>query len=361
MSLKPDNDATMKQYDKSFFDTPHRRLNMLTNEWIQVSPHRTQRPWQGQQEESASGNKTTYDPGCYLCPGNTRAGGKVNPDYKSTFAFDNDFSALLPDVADSQINEECLLIGRSEKGICRVICFSPRHDLTLPEMSQKEVKTVVDLWVDQYVELGARSYINYVQIFENKGEIMGCSNPHPHGQIWAQESIPEEPLKELVQQEKYYKKHGRTLLQDYLDLELGKKERIVTTNDHFVALVPFWAFWPYETIVISRRPFARFTDMSNDEKEGLADIVRKVTIKYDNLFNVSFPYSAGFHPAPTDGKEHPEWHFHMHFYPPLLRSATIKKFSVGYEMLANAQRDITAEYSAGLLRDLPGVHYSASQ
>ncbi len=353
--MKPDNGASMKKYDKTFFNTPHRRLNVLTNEWILVSPHRTQRPWQGQHEESTSAIKTSHDPGCYLCPGNTRAGGKINPEYKTTFAFDNDFSALLPDIDDTQFIEDNMLIGRSERGICRVICFSPRHDLTLPRMSHNDVRTVVDLWVEQFRELGDRPYINYVQIFENKGEIMGCSNPHPHGQIWAQESIPEVPLKELVQQKKYYKKYGKTLLQDYLELELRKEERIVATNEHFVVLVPFWAFWPYETIVISRRPYTRFTDMSNDEKEALADIIRKITIKYDNLFNVSFPYSAGFHPAPTDGKEHPEWHFHMHFYPPLLRSATVKKFSVGYEMLANTQRDITAEYAAKVLRELPST------
>ncbi len=301
--------------------------------------------------------KPEYDEKCYLCPGNSRAGDAENPYYKSTFAFDNDFSALLPDIDVDGVDRDDLLVARTEKGICRVICFSPRHDLTLPEMETGQIRNVVDLWVDEYRELGSKTFINYVQIFENKGEMMGCSNPHPHGQIWAQESIPEEPAKELVQQQSYYQKHGSTLLGDYLELELEKQERVVAQNDHFVVLVPFWAFWPYETLVISRRPFARFTDMTPDEKEGLADIIKKITIKYDNLFNISFPYSAGFHPAPTDGKPHPEWHFHMHFYPPLLRSATIKKFSVGYEMLGNEQRDITAEYAAEILRDLPNVHY----
>jgi UDPglucose--hexose-1-phosphate uridylyltransferase len=349
----------MNQSDH-FFQKPHRRLNLLTGQWILVSPQRTQRPWQGKQETTSGGAKIQHDPSCYLCPGNSRSGGKVqNPPYTSTFVFDNDFSALLPDVEDASLNLDGLLVGKTERGLCKVICFSPRHDLTLPEMTQQEVRSVVDVWTQQYAELGAMDGINYVQIFENKGEIMGCSNPHPHGQIWAQESIPEEPAKELVQQEMYFKKHGRTLLGDYLKLEREQNSRIVTENEHFVVLVPFWAFWPYETLVISRRPFGRFTDMTDAEKDGLADILRRITIRYDNLFQVSFPYSAGFHPSPTDGKDHPEWHFHMHFFPPLLRSATVKKFSVGYEMLANAQRDITAEYAAEVLKGLPEVHYKA--
>ncbi|MEX0844219.1 MAG: UDP-glucose--hexose-1-phosphate uridylyltransferase [Balneolaceae bacterium] len=342
-----------------FTKHPHRRLNMLTGEWVQVSPHRTKRPWQGQEEDTAGEKKPEYDPGCYLCPGNERAGGASNPKYGSTFSFENDFSALLPDSSDEEINDSGLLVSKGERGLCKVICFSPRHDLTLPEMELSQIEDVVDLWVREYRELGEKSFINYVQIFENKGEVMGCSNPHPHGQIWAQETIPDEPAKELKQFKKYYEKLGSTLLSDYLKLELKRKERVVVENDHFAVVVPFWAFWPFETLVISKRPFARLTDMSNDEKAGLADIVQKITIKYDNVFKVSFPYSSGLHPAPTDGKEHPEWHFHMHFYPPLLRSATIKKFRVGYEMLANPQRDVTAEYSAGLLREMPEMHYKA--
>lgn len=336
---------------------PHRRLNILNGEWVQVSPHRTKRPWQGQEEDTSGEKKPEYDPGCYLCPGNDRAGDASNPEYTSTFSFQNDFSALLPDTSNEEVNDSDLLISKGERGLCKVICFSPRHDLTLPEMELDQVKEVVDLWVNEYRELGKKDFINYVQIFENKGEVMGCSNPHPHGQIWAQETIPEEPAKELKQFKKYYRKHGRTLLSDYLKLELKRKERVVIENDHFAVVVPFWAFWPFETLVISKRSFGRLTDMSEDEKEGLADIIRRLTIKYDNVFNISFPYSAGHHPAPTDGEEHPEWHYHMHFYPPLLRSATIKKFRVGYEMLANPQRDVTAEYSAGLLRELPEVHY----
>lgn len=334
-----------------FHSKPHRRLNILTGEWVQVSPHRTKRPWQGKQEGLEKDNKPNYDENCYLCPGNSRAGDAKNPNYTSTFAFDNDFSALLPDTESIELNHEDLFVANTEKGICRVICFSPRHDLTLPEMDLHQIRQVVDLWVDEYRTLGEKSFINYVQIFENKGEMMGCSNPHPHGQIWAQETIPEEPAKELIQQKNYFKKKGKTLLGDYLKEELNERTRIVAKNDDFVVLVPFWAFWPFETILVSRRPFGRFTDMTDKEKTSLAEIIKTITVKYDNIFNISFPYSAGFHPAPTDGKDHPEWHFHMHFYPPLLRSATIKKFRVGYEMLGNPQRDITAESSAKIIRE----------
>lgn len=335
----------------------HRRWNPLTGEWVQVSPHRARRPWQGQEEKTPDDEKPKYDPDCYLCPGNDRAGDSSNPEYESTFAFTNDFSALKPDVPSETLNTKDLLVAKGEKGICRVICFSPRHDLTLPEMELTQIRDVVDLWIDEYTELGSRDYINYVQIFENKGEIMGCSNPHPHGQIWAQETIPDEPSKELEQQIRYYAEHDNTLLSNYLDLEFELDERVVVSNDHFAVVVPYWAFWPFETLLISRRPFGRFTDMTEVEKDGLADIVKQIAVKYDNIFEVSFPYSAGFHPAPTDGKEHPEWHFHMHFYPPLLRSATVKKFRVGYEMLGTPQRDITPEASAELMKELSDLHY----
>ncbi len=335
-----------------FNDKPHRRLNILTGEWIQVSPHRTQRPWQGKQEKQEEGQKKEYDENCYLCPGNERAGDAKNPKYRSTFAFDNDFGALLPDIESARLNHKDLFVAKTEKGICRVICFSPRHDLTLPEMEIEQIRKVVDLWVNEYRELGEKPFINYVQIFENKGEIMGCSNSHPHGQIWAQETIPEEPAKELIHQKYYFEKHGKTLLGDYLKEELKEQTRVVAENDDFVVLVPFWAFWPFETLLVSRRPFGRFTDMTDKEKTSLAEIIKNITVKYDHIFDISFPYSAGFHPAPTDGDDHPEWHFHMHFYPPLLRSATIKKFRVGYEMFANSQRDITAESAAKIIRDL---------
>ncbi|GAA5520693.1 UDP-glucose--hexose-1-phosphate uridylyltransferase [Aliifodinibius salicampi] len=337
---------------------PHRRYNPLTGEWIQVSPHRAKRPWQGKQEETPGEQKPKYDRECYLCPGNDRAGDARNPDYDSTFVFTNDFSALKPETPSESLNTSDLLIAQGEKGICRVICFSPRHDLTLPEMALPQIREVVDLWVEEYTQLGSREYINYVQIFENKGEIMGCSNPHPHGQIWAQQTIPDQPAKELKQQTQYYEEHGQTLLGDYLDLELERGTRVIVENDHFVVVVPYWAFWPFETLLISRRPFARFTDMSREEKEALADITKQLTVRYDNLFEVSFPYSAGFHPAPTDGNGYPQWHFHQHYYPPLLRSATIKKFRVGYEMLGTPQRDMTPEASAALLQEVSPVHYN---
>lgn len=341
----------------NFSEHPHRRLNLLTGEWIQVSPHRAERPWQGKQEETTGMNKAEYDPECYLCPGNSRAGGAKNPEYESTFVFTNDFNALKPGTPSTVCNEHDLLIAKGEKGICRVVCFSPRHDLTLAEMEIEQIRRVVDLWIDEYLELGNRKYINYVLIFENKGEIMGCSNPHPHGQIWAQETIPDEPAKELKQFKKYYQKHGRNLLHDYLGLELERGKRVVVQNEDFVAVVPFWAFWPFETLLAGKRPFAHFTDMTEAEKNSLASIIQSITIKYDNVFKTSFPYSAGFHAAPVDGKPYPEWHFHMHFYPPLLRSATIKKFRVGYEMLGTPQRDITPEAAAKLLKELPGRHY----
>ncbi|KUG05814.1 UDP-glucose--hexose-1-phosphate uridylyltransferase [Solirubrum puertoriconensis] len=339
---------------------PHRRFNALNGEWVLVSPHRSKRPWQGQQETPDAEQRPAYDPGCYLCPGNTRANGAVNPTYTNTFVFDNDFAALLPDTPAGFIDESGLLRAEAESGVGRVICFSPRHDLTLPEMSTPDIRKVVDLWADEFLALGTQPDINYVQIFENKGTMMGCSNPHPHGQIWAQRTVPSEPAKETVQQLAYYQQHGRTLLADYLGIELEKKERVVLENDHFVVLVPFWAVWPFETLLVARRPVQDITQLAPEERDALADAIRRLTIRYDNLFNISFPYSAGLHQRPTDGQEHPEWHLHMHFYPPLLRSATVRKFMVGYEMLGNPQRDITPEFSADRLRSLPEVHYKAA-
>jgi UDPglucose--hexose-1-phosphate uridylyltransferase len=336
---------------------PHRRKNILTGEWILVSPQRAKRPWQGQQEAAEQEKKPEYDPTCYLCPGNARAGGHKNPTYESTFIFDNDFSALQPDTPDQQWNLHNLIIADTEPGRCRVLCFSPRHDLTLPEMTSEAVAKVIDVWQAEYAVLGADQAINYVQIFENKGSIMGCSNPHPHGQIWAQKQVPVEPAKEMLQFTSYFQSHGCTMLADYLSLELQQSDRLVWQNEHFVALVPFWATWPFETMIISRRAVAGLDAFYPREKQALADILRIITIKYDNLFQISFPYSMGLHQAPTDGLMHPEWHFHIHFYPPLLRSATIRKFMVGYEMLANPQRDITAELSAERLRESPEKHY----
>ncbi len=338
-------------------DHPHRRYNQLNGEWVLVSPHRTQRPWQGQVEKTSGESRPAYDPKCYLCPGNDRAGGVKNPDYTDTFVFQNDFSALLPDTPDGQLKENGLLLAESDRGLCRVICFSPRHDLTLPEMETSAIRRVVDLWTQQYQELGAIDFINYVQIFENKGAVMGCSNPHPHGQIWAQRIIPNEPAKELANMKQHLERTGSTLLGDYLKLELELNQRIVCDNAHFVALVPFWAVWPFETLVLCRRRVASLSELNASEKDALADILKRLTTRYDNLFLTSFPYSAGLHQAPTDGQPHPEWDFHMHFYPPLLRSAEVKKFMVGYEMLANPQRDITPESSAAQLRALSDVHF----
>jgi UDPglucose--hexose-1-phosphate uridylyltransferase len=338
-------------------DHPHRRYNPLTGEWVLVSPHRAKRPWQGQTEKLIAEKRPEYDVSCYLCPGNERAGGIMNPAYLEPFSFVNDFSSLLIDSPGGEYDEAGLLKAKSERGFCKVICFSPRHDLTIPEMELKDIKKVVDLWQKEYIELARMPLINYIQIFENKGAIMGCSNPHPHGQIWSQESVPVEPEKESIQQKSYFNKKGKSLLTDYLQLELDKKIRILTENDHFVALSPFWGVWPFESMIISKRHFQNIAQMSESEKTGFAEIYQQVTIMYDNLFEISFPYSAGIHQCPTDGKDHPHWHFHMHFYPPLLRSATIKKFMVGYEMLANPQRDITPETSAEKLRSLSKVHY----
>lgn len=333
-------------------DHPHRRYNALSGEWVLVSPHRAKRPWQGQQEEVSKEQRPEYDPQCYLCPGNVRANGEHNPDYPSTYVFDNDFGALQANIPEGVFSKGSLLRAESERGISRVICFSPRHDLTLGDMEVAEIRKVVDLWQKEYEELGKLDFINYVQIFENKGQVMGSSNPHPHGQIWAQSTVPVEPAKEAIQQAQYLKENNRSLLADYLASELEEKVRIVVENEHFVVLVPFWAVWPFETMIISRRHFQHIGQMQEAEKNAFADVIKQITAIYDKVFNVSFPYSAGIHQSPTDGQEHPEWHFHMHFYPPLLRSATVKKFMVGYEMLGNPQRDITPETSAERLRSL---------
>jgi UDPglucose--hexose-1-phosphate uridylyltransferase len=329
---------------------PHRRLNPLTGEWTLVSPHRARRPWQGQVEAVETFRRPEHDPACYLCPGNERAGGARNPDYAGTFVFDNDFAALRPDTPAGGFSLGGLMVARSETGICRVICFSPRHDLSLAEMEPGAIRGVVDVWAEQYAELGARPDVGHVQVFENRGEAMGCSNPHPHGQIWAQRSVPMLAQREGERQAEYLAWHRRTLLGDYLAMETEREERIVCANDHFVALVPFWAVWPFETLVISHRPVADIRALDDAERDGLADLLRRLTARYDNLFGVPFPYSAGFHQAPTDGAPHPEWHLHLHFLPPLLRSATVRKFMVGYELLAEAQRDLTPESAAERLR-----------
>ncbi|MAT96362.1 MAG: galactose-1-phosphate uridylyltransferase [Anaerolineaceae bacterium] len=361
---------------KSEFDPtehPHRRFNPLIDEWVQVSPHRMKRPWQGQVEKAPPDNRPAYDPNCYLCPGNGRAGGETNPNYTSTFVFPNDFAALLSDIPSAGKPAHPLLQSQAVQGVCRVMCFSPRHDLTLPEMSLPEIRTVVDTWVAQTAELG-QTY-RWVQIFENKGAIMGCSNPHPHGQIWALDTLPNEPFAEDGAQRRYFEENGRPLLMDYVNLELEQQERIVVQNEHWLAVVPYWAVWPFELLLLPRRHVLRLPDLDHAERDALGDILKKMLTKYDNLFETSFPYSMGWHGAPfpqnlpqvsPQGPQPTEnllevdmahWQLHAHFYPPLLRSATVKKFLVGYEMLGEAQRDLTAEQAADRLRNLPDVHY----
>jgi UDPglucose--hexose-1-phosphate uridylyltransferase len=330
----------------------HKRLNLLTGEWVLVSPHRMKRPWLGKVETLNVVQRPQYETGCYLCPGNVRADGSVNPPYTGPYAFNNDFAALLQDTPDGEYNLGGLLQAYSQKGICRVVCFSPRHDLTLSQMEVQDIQKVIELLQTEFTVLSSREWIKYIQIFENKGDIMGCSNPHPHGQIWSLNDVPVEVAKETIQQKKYFEQHGKSLLSDYLQLEIEQQERIVCENEHFAALVPFWATWPYETIVISKRQVQQITRFTKEENESLASLLKRLTVGYDHLFNVSFPYSAGMHQTPVNDGDHPEWHWHMHFYPPLLRSATVKKFMVGYEMLANPQRDITPEWAAEQLKKI---------
>jgi UDPglucose--hexose-1-phosphate uridylyltransferase len=338
-------------------ETPHRRRNPLLREWVLVSPQRMQRPWLGQVAKSAVAPSIKYDPDCYLCPGNARAQGLRNPAYKATFVFDNDFPSLLPNVPDSKVEKDGLLVAQAERGICRVVCFSPRHDLTIPRMKPEEVRLVVDVWAEQYRELTALPWVQHVEIFENHGVLMGASNPHPHCQIWANGEAPNIPVSEGAAQSEYLQNRGKCLLCAYLGLEIENRERIICENEGFVALVPYWAVWPFETLVLSRRHVSNIMGLNENERDNLADILRRLTIRYDNLFETAFPYSMGFHQQPEDRKEHPEWHFHTHYFPPLLRSATVQKFMVGYEMLAGPQRDITAEIAAARLRDVPELHY----
>lgn len=340
---------------KLFEEFPHRRLNPLTGEWVLVSPHRAKRPWHGQVEKKPAESRPQYDPKCYLCPGNERASGDVNPDYTSTYVFTNDFAALLPDSPDAVEETSPLFRAQSVRGTSRVVCFSPRHDLTLPEMPVESIRHVVDVWAEQAAELG-KTY-QWVQVFQNKGAMMGSSNPHPHGQIWTGNRIPNEPAKEDRQQREYDEAHGSVLLVDYAQAELERGERVVLNNDEWLVVVPYWAVWPYETLLLPLQPVKQLQELADEQRESLAHILKDLLVKYDNIFETPFPYSMGWHGAPYNDEDHAHWQLHAHFYPPLLRSATVKKFLVGYEMLAEVQRDITAETAAETLRALPVTHY----
>ena len=333
---------------------PHRRYNALTGDWILVSPHRTQRPWLGRVESVARDTRPAHDPKCYLCPGNERVGGAKNPEYSATYVFTNDFAAIVPN-GERTLASGDMLLSQPVSGTCRVICFSPRHDWTLPEMPLEAIRDVVDVWAEQTQELG-RDY-RWVQVFENKGDIMGCSNPHPHGQIWASDFIPNEPAKEDRQQLAHWRERASLLLLDYLKQEEEQNERIVIQNGDWVVLLPYWATWPYETLLLPRRQVSRLPDLTDPERRSLAEILKRLLTRYDNLFEVSFPYSMGWHGAPSGADDFVHWQLHAHFYPPLLRSATVKKFMVGYEMLGEAQRDLTAEQAAQTLRSQSEIHF----
>lgn len=338
---------------------PHRRWNPLLEEWVLVSPHRAKRPWSGAVEETSETSLPAFDEGCYLCPGNQRANGETNPKYESTYVFDNDFPALLQDSPHEEVNVKCngLIREMPEQGLCRVVCFSPQHNLTLAEMETAAIRNVIDVWCEQYIEMGRMETISSITIFENRGEMMGCSNPHPHGQIWANRSVPNYQQREIDAQVKYYNQHQSPMLLDYLKWEQECAERIVIENTHFFALVPHWAVWPFETLILPTREVSSMNDLHDDEKDSWAEIMQQLLIRYDNLFEVSFPYSMGIHQHPTDGNHYPGMVMHQHFFPPLLRSATVRKFQVGYEMSGEPQRDITPEQAADRLSSASSIHY----
>lgn len=337
--------------------TPHKRFNPLLREWVLVSPQRTERPWQGKVEQLPAPPSIPYDPDCYLCPGNKRASGKQTPKYSETYVFDNDFPALLPEVEPLRYEQNGLLVAQTDRGICRVLCFSPRHDLTVPRMNSQELRGVIEAWVEQYTSLAQIPWVRHVQIFENRGELMGASNPHPHCQIWANATLPNLPAREDESLSAYRAEKRSCLLCDYLQLELQRNERVVCQNDAFAVLVPFWAVWPFETLVLSKRHVASLDQLNSSERDLLGGILRQITIRYDNLFETAFPYSMGFHQQPTDDQPHEAWHLHAHYFPPLLRSATVRKFMVGYELLATPQRDLSPESAATRLREAGEIHY----
>jgi UDPglucose--hexose-1-phosphate uridylyltransferase len=327
---------------------PHRRLNALSGEWVAVSPQRTLRPWQGRAEPPAVVSRLEYDPQCYLCPGNPRAGGTRNPAYVSTFAFTNDFPAFLPD-APLVHTEEPLLQAQAHAGTCRVLCYSPRHDLPLAQLPLPQIESVVELWAGQAAELGSRW--RWVQVFENRGELMGCSNPHPHGQVWCTDALPNEPAKEFARQRDWLAQHGSPLLHDYARLEQSRAERVVLRTGHWIGVVPWWAVWPFETLLLPLAPVRSLADLDRGQRTDLATLLQRLLGAYDRLFDAPFPYSMGWHGAPGGSGEEDGWVLHAHIYPPLLRSATVRKFFVGYEMLAEPQRDLTAELAASRLRE----------
>nr|WP_321980535.1 UDP-glucose--hexose-1-phosphate uridylyltransferase [uncultured Cohaesibacter sp.] len=338
-------------------DAPHRRYNPLKGEWVLVSPHRNKRPWQGQQEKVVIVEKLRHDPNCYLCAGNERNSGAVNPDYKGPFVFPNDFPALLEDTPAGGTSGDPLFRAETVRGTARVMCFSERHDLTLPELEVADIRKVVDTWADQIVDLGAQ--YDWVAVFENKGAVMGCSQPHPHGQIWASDFLPNEVAVEDSNQARFLAENGEVLLVRYAADEACKGERVVVENDDWIAVVPWWATWPFETLLMPKRHILRLPDLTDSERNSLADALKGLCTRYDNLFETEFPYTMGWHGAPTRQGTFDHWQLHAHFYPPLLRSATVRKFMVGYEMLAEAQRDLTAESAAERLRSLSDIHYKS--
>ncbi|HTC85214.1 MAG TPA: UDP-glucose--hexose-1-phosphate uridylyltransferase [Candidatus Acidoferrum sp.] len=326
-------------------DGPHRRYDPLTDEWVLVSAGRTRRPWLGREELPAIEHLPAYDPECYLCPGNSRVGGERNPRYDSTFVFTNDFAALSPDTPTDRVGEG-LFVAEGETGTCRVLCFSPRHDQGLAQMSREAVRGIVDLWASQTDELGRR--YRWVQVFENRGESMGASNPHPHGQIWAGSALPRQAVREDGTQRRHFERHDRRLLLDYAEAEEAGP-RVVEIDEDWLAVVPFWATWPFETLLIARRPVRRLPDLSGEQRDSLARTLISLLGRYDRLFDQPFPYSMGWHQAPFGDEGGDHWQLHAHFYPPLLR-ATIRKFMVGYELLAEPQRDLSPEEAAERLR-----------